>query len=270
MIGRYEFYGQWLATDPADFGVYIVCLIVTVLLSLILHECAHGWVALRCGDPTAKMMGRLTLNPLKHLDPIGTVCMFLLGFGWARPVPVNPRNYRDPRHDDFLVSVAGIALNLTLFILCTALCVVGTRVLLNGALDVSIPNVGVAPLLPEELAVEGTEYFQLVGDLIVYGGLQGYAVSSNMPWLLYGVRFLFMMQQINLSLAIFNLLPIPPLDGYRLLNNALRGRLRMSVQVYQVIRFAMLALMLTGWLGRGLSVVTGTLNDAVTGLFLMV
>lgn len=68
-----------------------------ILIALTVHECAHGWVAYRCGDPTAKNLGRLSLNPLKHLDPFGTICMFLVGFGWARPVPINTRNFRNPK-----------------------------------------------------------------------------------------------------------------------------------------------------------------------------
>ena len=85
-----------------------------VLIALTLHELAHGYVALRCGDPTAQMLGRLTFNPLRHLDPIGTLFMFLFGFGWARPVPVNPRNFKRFRRDDFLVSAAGVTVNFLL------------------------------------------------------------------------------------------------------------------------------------------------------------
>lgn len=121
MFSRLEAWFDYLTSDPLGFAVYALYLAGTVLLSLILHEVAHGYVALRCGDPTAKWMGRLTLDPRKHLDPIGTACMLLLGFGWAKPVPVNPRNFKNYRRDDFLVSIAGITVNLTLFIFCTAL-----------------------------------------------------------------------------------------------------------------------------------------------------
>ena len=84
-----------LQSDPIGFVLYLFYLLVTVLLSLILHEVAHGYVAYRCGDATAKWMGRLSLDPRKHLDPIGTICMFLFGIGWAKPVPVNPRNFHN-------------------------------------------------------------------------------------------------------------------------------------------------------------------------------
>ena len=112
-----------LQSDPVGFVLYLFYLLVTVLLSLILHEVAHGYVAYRCGDATAKWMGRLSLDPRKHLDPIGTICMLLFGIGWAKPVPVNPRNFHNYRRDDFLVSIAGIVTNLSLFVLCTALAV---------------------------------------------------------------------------------------------------------------------------------------------------
>lgn len=89
-----------------------------VLFALSLHESAHAWVADRCGDPTARLLGRVSLNPLAHLDPIGTLCMIMTRFGWAKPVPVNPFNLRNPRRDDILVSAAGPASNLLMGVVC--------------------------------------------------------------------------------------------------------------------------------------------------------
>ena len=130
ILNRLQLWWNWLTTDPLGFALYLLYFAVSVLLTLILHEIAHGYVAYRCGDPTAKMLGRLSLDPRKHLDPIGTLCLVFLGFGWAKPVPVNPRNFKgNYRRDDFLVSVAGITVNLTLFILSMALAVA-----LNGLL----------------------------------------------------------------------------------------------------------------------------------------
>ena len=97
---------QWfeeLTNDPSGTLITLAYVAVCILFSLILHECAHGWVAYKCGDPTAKMLGRLTLNPAKHLDPFGTICMVFLHVGWAKPVPVNPRNFRHFRRDYILV-----------------------------------------------------------------------------------------------------------------------------------------------------------------------
>ena len=106
-----------LLNDPIQYIFSLLPLIPAILPALILHEVAHGYMAYRLGDPTAKLMGRLSLNPLKHLDPLGTLSMFLIGLGWAKPVPVDPRFFRHPRRDDFLVSIAGITANLIMFLI---------------------------------------------------------------------------------------------------------------------------------------------------------
>ena len=87
------------------------------LIALILHEVAHGFVAYKCGDPSAKIAGRLSLNPIKHLDPLGTLCFMIAPFGWAKPVPVNPFNYRNFKKGNFFVSIAGVTVNLCLAII---------------------------------------------------------------------------------------------------------------------------------------------------------
>ena len=99
-----------LFEDPMAF----VLVSVPLLYSIIIHELAHGWVAFKMGDPTAKWLGRLSLNPLKHLDPIGTIMLFVFGFGWAKPVPVNFNNLRDERKGLIFVSAAGITANIIL------------------------------------------------------------------------------------------------------------------------------------------------------------
>lgn len=93
--------------------IYLVAFIVALLLGFTVHEYAHAWMAYRCGDPTAKVEGRLTLNPFVHLDPLGTIFLLLVGFGWGRPVPINPNNFHKPS-DEIKVSVAGIVANLIL------------------------------------------------------------------------------------------------------------------------------------------------------------
>ena len=102
--------------------------IIAVLSALILHEVAHGLVALWCGDPSAKYAGRLSLNPAKHLDGFGTVCFLLFGFGWAMPVPINPQNFKNPKRGCILVSLAGITVNLVLAFIASFF-----FVLLNGS-----------------------------------------------------------------------------------------------------------------------------------------
>lgn len=149
-----------LINDPLSF----LLLALPLLYSIIIHELAHGWVASRMGDQTARLMGRLSLNPLRHLDPVGTVMLFLFGFGWAKPVPVDFHNLREPRKGMIMVSAAGIIANLMLAFLAIFL----QRLL--------------AP-----------------------------APSSVLETLLY------YMAQINIILASFNLIPIPPLDGSKIL-----------------------------------------------------
>jgi Zn-dependent protease len=149
-----------LLDDPLAF----LFLAVPLLYSIILHELAHGWVALRMGDATAQSLGRLSLNPLKHLDPVGTVMLFVVGFGWAKPVPVNFRNLHDLRRGIICVSAAGIVVNMILAFLALLL----TRLLSPSSSGI------LAPLL-------------------------------------------YYLAQINIMLAAFNLIPIPPLDGSKIL-----------------------------------------------------
>ncbi len=146
----------------------------SILVGLTLHELAHGLVAFLLGDPTAKENGRLTLNPIKHLDPLGTILLFIAHFGWAKPVPVNPRNFSFPKRDMSLVALAGPLMNLVL----AAIYGFGIRMV--------------------EQMVPGSE-------------------SSGRILL----DFLYLGLMINVSLALFNLLPIPPLDGSRLLHAAI-------------------------------------------------
>jgi len=158
-----------LINDPLAF----VLLCVPLLYSIILHELAHGWVAYRMGDPTAKRLGRLSLNPLKHLEPIGTLMLFVFGFGWAKPVPVNVNLLREPRKGFIFVSAAGIVANALLAFMAF---------FLNRLLAPSPAGI-LAPLF-------------------------------------------YYMAQVNIMLAAFNLIPIPPLDGSKILIGLTTGSLR--------------------------------------------
>jgi Zn-dependent protease len=149
-----------LFRNPVEF----VLLAVALLYALILHEVAHGWVAEKMGDSTARWMGRLSLNPVKHLDPIGTIMLLVLGFGWAKPVPVNFNNFRDFRKGLIFVSAAGITANILLAF-------IALLVLNLGYFNVYNP----------------------IGEMLWY------------------------FAQINILLAAFNLIPIPPLDGSKIL-----------------------------------------------------
>lgn len=200
--------------------LYLAMFIVCILFSLIIHECAHGWVALRCGDPTAKWMGRLTLNPLKHLDPIGTLCMLFMRIGWAKPVPVNPRNFRHYRRDYILVSVAGIAVNTIIFLVSTLLAVVAIN-------------------------------------------------NMNANWVYYVFQFTMMLAQMNLCLAVFNLLPVPPLDGFRILDQLVfKGALNLSGQMMNYIQIGFLIVCVSGMLNGLLSTIINTVFNAVFNFYL--
>ena len=163
-----------------------------ILIALPVHEVAHGYVAYRLGDPTARNFGRLTLNPLKHFDPLGVICMLFVGFGWARPVPVNTRHFKKPRRDMALVALAGPASNLLL-----------------GFIGLLIYRILFAVFAASVVSVDPT------------------AFSTSLFKTL--LEFLVTFFSLNISLAVFNLLPIPPLDGSRLLMMFLPPRAYMWV-----------------------------------------
>lgn len=265
MFGRLQWYINYLTSDPLGFLLYVLYFSVTVLLSLILHEISHGYVAFRCGDPTAKWMGRLSLDPRKHLVPIGTICMVFLGFGWAKPVPVNPRNFHNYRRDDFLVSVAGICMNLSLFILCAALSVGINRLMWTEEFYQYLRSTSGNMLLaldPYQYSIAyRLEYGMVTTDMVSF---------MARPWLQYVQRFLLMMGQINLSLAVFNLIPIPPLDGYHLVNDTiLKGKLQLDRKKFQIAQIVLLVVCLSGALTSVLTWANETIYSAVLHLFLL-
>ena len=256
ILNRLQGMWSWLTSDPAGFMLYLLYFAVAVLLTLILHEISHGYVAYRCGDPTAKMLGRLSLDPRKHLDPIGTICLVLFGFGWAKPVPVNPRNFKgNYRRDDFLVSIAGITTNLLLFLVSMTI-----AVLLN-------------PLLwkPEYISYYGSKELLLGSgfNALYYGAVNSEALLN--PWLMHVQRFLLMFASLNVCVAVFNLLPIPPLDGYHLFNDLLLGgRFNLSGQAFQITQFVLMLLCFTGALSGVLSTVTNWLETGVVNVLLAI
>ncbi len=252
LFSRFESILTMFRTNPANAALYIIIYGAAILLSLMLHECGHGLVAYWCGDSTARDLGRLTLNPAKHLDPVGTFCMLLFGFGWARPVPVVTRNFRNIRRDYVLVSVAGIAVNLILFLLFMALSVILNQFIWIDGFGQEAKNA----------------LFWLSDYLVSKGDFTGYIDCFRIPALMYLQCFFQLMAVVNISLAVFNLLPVPPMDGWRILDGTLlRGRLRLTPQVMEWMRFGLIALMLSGLLGRGLSFVTGEAVEGVLWLY---
>ncbi len=183
-----------------------------ILLALTFHEYAHAYVAHRFGDDTAKLSGRLSLNPLRHLDPLGTIMIFLVHFGWAKPVPVNPYRLKNPKKDMLWISAAGPLSNMVLAL--------ASGILLR----------------------------------ILIATVETPAQTSFMGLLIYVV---FMSLQINLALAIFNILPIAPLDGSKILSGLLPdGFGKMFYFLERYGPFILLGLILFGRL-TGVSVLGG-------------
>ncbi len=166
-----------------SFFLKLSVMLVPGMLAIVCHEVSHGYVAWRYGDPTAKMMGRLTLNPLKHIDIVGTLMIFFIGIGWAKPVPVVFENLRNPKRDMIWVAAAGPITNI---ILATV-----SAFLLRGLVTFGNP------------AVSGSPLAMLVEPVVLMLAFSVY---------------------INLLLAIFNMIPVPPLDGGRVLVGLLPHR----------------------------------------------
>ena len=197
---------QSLLESPVEYLTQLVLRLPAVLIAICMHESAHGWVANRCGDPTARLMGRITLNPVKHFDPAGMLCLVFFGVGWAKPVPINPLHFRNYRKDDLKVSLAGVTMNLIL------------------ALVFLIPAYAV---FIRAFSPFREIYYLPDGDLAwLQNALVDYRPISEMwgsvPAGLYEV--LANVVLVNLSLAIFNLIPLPPLDGYHVLNDLVLKR----------------------------------------------
>lgn len=189
-----------------------------VLLSLSIHEVAHGYVAYKLGDPTARNLGRLSLNPIKHLDPIGAICMVLFRFGWAKPVPINTRYFKKPRRDMALSALAGPVANLLMAFVAYVISIYFSYFGSNGG------HFYLTSFL-------GTPFIATAGGKILY-----------IAYLFFANFFL-----LNISLAVFNLLPIPPLDGSRILYVFLPDKLYFGVMKYE--RIIEIALFGALWLG---------------------
>jgi Zn-dependent protease len=170
-------------------------IVISLLIAFTVHEFSHAYFAYKFGDPTAKNQGRLTLNPISHLDPIGTVVLLIAGFGWARPVPVNRFYFKNPRLAGVVVSAAGPLSNLLLAF------------------------------------IGGACLFLL------------FSAFSGSVWVPYAAQFFNVFIQLNLILFVFNLLPLPPLDGYRIVEDLVPAHVRVrmaALEAYGLIIFLVL------------------------------
>ena len=195
--------------------------IFVILFAITVHEASHGWAALKMGDPTAYHMGRITLNPIRHIDPIGTILLPLMliimgapPFGWAKPVPVNPLNLKNPRKDNIIISIAGPASNIAVAVVAFII----LKIILNNA------------------------------NLLYRGGF-----ANILPAI---IDILYLTVLLNVILAFFNLIPIPPLDGSGVVMGLISEE---AAEKYEQIRpygfFILILLIMTGFIGRILGAV---------------
>lgn len=197
--------------------IYILSVLMIIFLINPLHECAHGLAAYKLGDRTAKNMGRLTLNPLAHLDYMGALIMLLIGFGWAKPVPVNFNNFKKPRLGMFITAIAGPLANL--------LAAVAGGLILNTINTIMVKN----------------------GNFVYYKGELYYNIGYDPGFMKYIFLFLTFFIMINICLAVFNLLPVPPLDGSKILMSFLPNRLIYKIQRYEMyISIALFVIVVSG------------------------
>ncbi len=191
--------------------ILLLYVLPAILIGLTVHEWAHAFAAYKLGDPTARNLGRMTLNPLAHIDPIGFIMLLVVGFGWARPVPVNPRNFKNFRRDDIIVSLAGIFTNFV-----TA----------------------------------------FVFSIVLKAGQLKWGLGTNVAF----INIIFSIITINLALAIFNLIPIHPLDGSHVLEALLvRKYPRFFMFLRQYGQWILLVLLITG-------AVSGVLGYLINGI----
>lgn len=189
--------------NNANLFTYLVRAMVLVT-AIPLHECAHAWASDKLGDPTAKNLGRLSLNPMAHLDIFGSILMLFTGFGWAKPVPVMSRNFKNVKKGMVLSALAGPAANILLALLCMLLYKLWCFVLY--------------PMLAVQFSV-------------------AQAIAT----------ILYIMCILNINLAVFNLIPVPPLDGSRLVTALLPARIYYKVMQYE--RYIILALFVILFVG---------------------
>ncbi|GAB1476969.1 site-2 protease family protein [Bacillota bacterium] len=212
--GRYD--------SPMDWLMGTLTLLPGIIIGLSFHEFAHAAVAYKCGDPTPKQQKRVTISPAAHIDPMGFIALIFIGFGWGKPVMINPHNFRKPRRDELLVSLAGVTMNLVLAFLILA----SVRLLYEFALDFMLSDLGAI--------------------------LQDILMSAVF---------------INIVLLVFNLLPIPPLDGFNVLTQIFNLRnTEFYYRVYDKGFIILMILILFNVTGRILTPAVSWIYSFMAGL----
>jgi Zn-dependent protease len=209
--------------NPMDWIMRTLIILPGIILGLSFHEFAHAWVANRCGDPTPKYHNRITINPAAHIDPLGFLALIFIGFGWGRPVVINPNNFRKPRRDELLVSLAGVTMNLILAFLFVG----AIRLLYEFALGFMLSDLGM-----------------ILQDILI--------------WVVH----------INIVLMVFNLLPIPPLDGFNVLTQIFNLRnTEFYYRVYDKGFLILMILIVFNVTGRILTPAVSNIYTLLAGIF---
>ncbi len=213
--------------------IYELLVIPAAIIALVLHEVAHGYAAYKLGDPTAHIMGRLSLNPLKHIDPIGALCMVFFHFGWAKPVPINTRYFDNPKRDMALTALAGPLTNFIISFLSLPFYILAVKfyntTLLSG----------------------GSAFLLVIAEILLY--------------------FFMCLHSVNLGLGLFNLIPIPPLDGSRVLFAFLPEYYYFRIMRYErYISFALMLLLFCGFRFGILSTVSAAISNAMLRVWMLI
>lgn len=208
-------------SSPAEWFMRTLMIIPGIIVGISFHEYAHGLVAYKLGDPTPKYQGRLTVNPAAHIDPVGLVALLFAGFGWGRPVEINPNNFKNRRKGEFLTALAGVVMNLIIAII-----------------------------------------FGFIIKLVITAGGTAFAASSLGNII---VTILMYVIQINLVLMVFNLIPVPPLDGFTVVTELFN--VKHTPAYYTVCRYGsviLLALILFNVTSKILSPCVSFFMDLIT------
>ncbi len=245
-----------------NFALAAILLIVLrlpiVFFSLSIHESSHGYAAYKLGDPTARNLGRITLDPLKHFDPIGTVCLLIFGIGWAKPVPINSRYFKKPKRDIALTAAAGPLSNLVAGFGGIIVLRILDLIAFSGQYFVSASN----------SVFQGYMYNGSLSDY-AFSFIFETEISMTVRLLFVLMLFLEMLAMMNIALALFNLIPIPPFDGSRIAFAILPNKIYFGVMKYE--RYIMIAfIVLFYFFGGGLSSAASAVFDGIYKLISLI